>query len=186
VTLENFDALVSSVNLLAELGHTRIGFMRGLTDSDVGRDRHAGYVHGIQRNHLKLEEELIYNGDFSFESGRLGIKNFLDNGTLPTALICANDEMALGAIKELKKHNLRVPDDVSITGFDDIDVAGQVTPALTTLKAPTKDIAANALSLLNDLVTGKDIAQKSITLPCKMIVRETCSTPLKTSVKKTG
>ena len=186
VTLENFDALVSSVNLLAELGHTRIGFMRGLADSDVGRDRHAGYVHGIQRNHLKLEEGLIYNGDFSFESGRLGIKNFLDKGTLPTALICANDEMALGAIKELKKHNLRVPDDVSITGFDDIDVAGQVTPALTTLKAPTKDIAANALSLLNDLVTGKDIAQKSITLPCKMIVRETCSTPLKTPVKKTG
>lgn len=186
VSLENFDALVSSVNLLAELGHKQIGFMRGLTNSDVGRDRYAGYVHGLQRNGLTLDETLIYNGDFSFESGRSGIKHFLDSGTLPSALICANDEMALGAIKELKKHNLHVPADVSITGFDDIDVAGQVTPALTTLKAPTDDIAAHALSLLNDLVTGKDIAQKSVTLPCQLIVRETCSTPATPSMKKTG
>ena len=186
VSLENFDALVSSVSLLAELGHKQIGFMRGLANSDVGRDRYAGYVHGIQRNGLTLDDTLIYNGDFSFESGRSGIKHFLDLGTLPSALICANDEMALGAIKELKKHNLNVPADVSITGFDDIDVAGQVTPALTTLKAPTDDIAANALSLLNDLVIGKDIAQKSVILPCQLIVRETCSTPSKPSMKKTG
>ena len=186
VTLENFDALVSSVNLLAELGHSRIGFMRGLIDSDVGRDRHAGYLYGIQRNDLQIDEELIFNGDFSFESGISGIKYFLNKGTLPTALICANDEMALGAIKELKKNNLEVHRDVSITGFDDIDVAEQVTPALTTLKVPTDEIARNALHLLNNLVTGKEIAQKSITMPCNLIIRETCSTPAKTSLEKTG
>lgn len=175
VIIDNFNADLESVNYICSLGHSRIGFMTGLDDSDVGKSRFAGYRTGLARNGLAYDEKLVFRGNYSFESGVEGAEYFLEFPVPPTAIICANDSMALGAIRRLHQSGLRVPEDISIIGFDDIAVAEQVVPALTTVAAPVTEIAERAFQILLDLIDDADLEHPHVALHALLMKRQTCA-----------
>ena len=149
--------------------------MTGLEDSDVGKNRYAGYKHGLSTNGLKFNERLVYKGNFSFESGLAGADYFLSLKNPPTAIMCANDSMAIAAIGKIIQEGLNVPNDITITGFDDIAVASQIHPPLTTIAAPIQKIAELAVNLLISEIQNRKIENKHIALPAKLVKRGTCS-----------
>jgi len=179
VIIDNFNADVDSVDYIYSLGHKRIGFMRGLEDSDVGNNRFAGYQKGLRKNDLDFDEALVFRGNYSYEAGIKGADYFLSLKNPPTAIICANDSMALGAMKKLHQENVRVPEDISIIGFDDIEVASQIIPPLTTVAAPVEQIAERSFQILKDLIQGNEVDNQHIALPAQLVIRQTCSAPTK-------
>jgi DNA-binding LacI/PurR family transcriptional regulator len=176
VIIDNFNGIIKSVDYLCSLGHRRIGFMRGLEDSDVGKNRNAGYMNGLSKHGLTFNEKLVFRGDYSFESGAKGADYFLSLKKPPTAIICANDAMAIAAIRQLVQRGLNVPDDISVIGFDDIPVVSQIHPALTTLAAPIDKITETAFSLLVSLMNGEKTESKHIALPAEIVIRDSCAT----------
>lgn len=175
VIIDNFNADVESVNYICNLGHTHIGFMTGLEDSDIGKSRYAGYQHGLNHNNIELNESLVFRGNYSYEAGIEGAEYYLSLEKIPTAIICANDSMALGAMQKFKQEGFDIPDDISIIGFDDIDVASQIVPTLTTIKAPIDEIAKHAFSALKDLIMDKEPEHQHIAIAANLIIRESCS-----------
>jgi DNA-binding LacI/PurR family transcriptional regulator len=175
VIVDDFNAYVRSVDYVASLGHRRIGFMCGLADSDIGKNRFAGYVHGLEKHKVELDKALVFKGNYTFESGIDGAAYFLSLKSPPSAIVCANDSMALGAIKHLDGAGVRVPEDISIIGFDDIEIASQITPALTTVAAPVDAIASYAFAALSSLMQGLTPTSHHTALSAELIVRDTCT-----------
>jgi len=175
VIIDNFNADVESVDYICSLGHTHIGFMMGLEDSDIGKSRYAGYQHGLNKNNIKLNEELVFRGNYSYEAGIEGAEYYLSMKQRPTAIICANDSMALGAIQKLNQEGFDVPEDISIIGFDDIEVASQIVPTLTTIAAPINEIAHHSFSILKSLITGNEPDHQHIAIAANLIIRGSCS-----------
>jgi len=175
VIIDNFNADVESVDYVFSLGHARIGFMTGLEDSDVGKNRYAGYQRGLRKNKIGLDETLVYRGDYSFDAGIQGAEYFLSLDSPPTAIICANDSMALGAMRKIHQTKLTVPADISVIGFDDIDIASQISPALTTVAAPVDEIGRQSFNILDRLIQGEEIDNKHIALAAHLVIRQTCT-----------
>jgi DNA-binding LacI/PurR family transcriptional regulator len=175
IIIDNFSAQIEAVEYLCNFGHQRIGFMTGLEDSDVGRDRYEGYKSGLNKQGIEIDEDLVYRGNYSFQSGIDGADHFLKLDKLPTAIMCANDSMALGAMNKLHDANLKVPDTISIIGFDDIDIASQIIPPLTTISAPINEIAACSFNMLECLIVGKPLENRHIALAAGLVVRGTCT-----------
>ena len=176
VIIDNFNADVESVDYACSLGHSSIGFMTGLDDSDVGKNRYAGYQHGLSKNKIALDKSLVFRGNYSYQSGIEGAEYFLTLDELPTTLICANDSMALGAIQRFSQEGLNIPEDISIIGFDNIEVASQIVPSLTTIASPIDEIAKHSFSILKALIEGKPIEQRHIALTAHLIKRDSCTT----------
>lgn len=174
IIIDNFNAVSSSVDYLCSLGHKRIGFMTGLADSDVGKNRYAGYQSGLSNHGIKASEKMVFKGDYSFESGAKGAEYFLSLKNPPTAIICANDAMAIALIREATQRGLSVPDDLSVMGFDDIPVSSHINPPLTTLAAPIEEITGSAFKMLNSLINGEKTEVKHLALPAKRIIRGSC------------
>ena len=174
VIIDNFTADYNTVKYLAEMGHTTIGFMSGLIDSDVGQNRFRGYKYAMLDLTLPLEDRFVYMGNYSFESGKEGAEYFLSLDTLPSAIICANDSMALGAIQTFQNAGVKIPEQISIIGFDDIHVASQVSPALTTVAAPINEIAYHAFKNLNCLIHKQPLTMQHIALSATIKQRRTC------------
>ena len=172
VIVDNFSAEAEAVDYLCSLGHERIGFMTGLEDSDVGRNRYEGYKSGLSKHGLENEQALIFRGNYTFGSGVSGTDYFLSLEQRPTAIICANDSMALGAMSNLHQKGLKVPEDMSVVGFDDIDIASQVTPKLTTVRVPTREIAEQAFGMLKHLIDGKSLENRHVALEAHLVARD--------------
>lgn len=175
VTIDNFNSCYQSTEYLLSLGHKRIGFVTGLMDSDVCKDRLLGYKKAISANGSPGDKTLIHKGDYSYESGELAGKYFLSLSKPPTAIVCANDSMAIGVMKAIQEKGRRIPDDISIIGFDDIEVASKVYPTLTTNAAPIENMAEKAIKLLIDSINGKELDYEHKILPAQLIIRDSCT-----------
>lgn len=175
IVIDNFNAVVESVNYLCSLGHEKIGFITGLDDSDVGRNRFSGYLNALQGNGISQNDDLVFKGDYSFQTGINGADYLLSLDEIPSAIMCANDTMAIGVIKELSKRGFSVPDDISVIGFDDIRVASHMTPALTTVSAPISEISQHAVDMLQAMISGIDMDNRHIILPGQLKLRDTCA-----------
>ncbi|MDP2401328.1 MAG: GntR family transcriptional regulator [Candidatus Cloacimonadaceae bacterium] len=177
VTIDNFNSCNNSVEYLLSLGHRRIGFISGLMDSDICKDRLQGYKNALARFGVQPEKELLFKGDYSFESGERAGKYFASLPHPPTAIMCANDSMAIGAMKVIRESGLRIPQDISIIGFDDILVASMVFPSLTTNAAPIEEMAAKAVEILLAEIEGEHAGFLHVILEAKLVKRGSC-TPL--------
>lgn len=175
VTIDNFNSTGHAVEYLLSLGHRRIGFISGLMDSDICKDRLSGFKNALARKGLKADKELLFKGDYSFESGEQGGKYFLSLPQVPTAVICSNDSMAIGAMKVIRESGYKIPADISIIGFDDILVASRVFPSLTTNVAPIEEMAAKAVEILLSEVSGEQAAYLHVILEAKLAIRGSCS-----------
>ena len=175
IIIDNFNAVTETLDYLYELGHRRIGFMTGLEDSDVGKNRFAGYKSGLSKHGLKFNEKLVFEGNFSYESGLAGADYFLSLKNPPTAIMCANDSMAIAALGKIIQGGSSIPEDISIIGFDDISVASQIHPPLTTISAPIAELAELAVDMLISKIQNREISNKHIALPAKLVKRSTCT-----------
>lgn len=177
VIIDNFGAQIQTVDYLCSLGHQRIGFMTGLEDSDVGKNRYGGYISGLIKQGIETDPALVFRGNYTFGSGVSGAQYFLELKDRPTAIICANDSMALGAINRLHQEGLEVPRYISIVGFDDIDIARQITPPLTTVSVPVDEIASCAFNMLESLIDGRTLDNRHVALEAHLVTRGTCREP---------
>jgi LacI family repressor for deo operon, udp, cdd, tsx, nupC, and nupG len=171
VYVDNVAGAREAVGYLLTLGHRAIAFVAGPMNSPINVDRDQGYEEALTRAGLKRNSKLTVEGDFSVESGIRAAESLFARGEPFTALFCANDEMALGAITAVKSRGLRVPEDISIVGFDDIRFARYCDPPLTTIAQPMGDIGREAMNMLIEILTGTDVPARKRILPTQLVVR---------------
>ncbi len=135
-------------NHLLSLGHKNIGFIKGHPDYDVSGHRFEGYKAALTQNGITLNSDLIKHGQFSYASGLEAAEELLSYPARPTAIFASNDEMAAGCLAAAYKKGLRVPDTLSIVGFDDSPIATAVYPQLTTIRQSLTDMVETAVELL--------------------------------------
>jgi LacI family transcriptional regulator len=140
VAMEESRAAFEMVQHLAALGHRRIGHITGHFAHGAREWRLDGYREGLAKSGLKYDPTLVVEGEFSFDSGVRAAQKLLSMKRRPTAIFAANDDMAAGVIRVALERGLRVPDDVSVCGFDDTPMSRQIFPALTTVHQPVRDM----------------------------------------------
>jgi LacI family transcriptional regulator len=177
VIADNYQGARLAVQHLADLGHRRIGFITGNERLASARDRHRAFLD--MRHQLGLDEapDLVVRGDFMQKSGYEAAKRLLSLENPPTAIFAANDVSAMGALAAIRKAGLRSPEDISVVGFDDIPLAGQLHPGLTTVRQPLSQMARAAVNVMLAMIAGVDAPMPLITLPTQLVVRETTMAP---------
>jgi LacI family transcriptional regulator len=173
----NWQGAYNATEYLIKLGHQRIGFITGWMDLGCARDRLAGYQAALRTNHLPVNPELVYEGDFHQPKGYAGGNALLSLGSPPTAIFASNDVMAMGVMDAARNRGLRIPDDISILGFDDIPQAQNVRPALTTVRQPMEKMGRVAAQMLLDLLSDPQKDVSRVELPTELIVRDSCQAP---------
>ena len=144
----------------------------GLQGNLHSRDRRNGIDQALNKAGIKLDPLLIQEGDFTLRSGISAGETFASMQKRPTAIICMSDQMAIGVIQALVSHGIRVPEDISVTGFDDIPYAHCNNPTLTTLSQPAATIGSTAMDLLLRVINGEDLGHSEIILPTELIIRQ--------------
>lgn len=162
---------------LIELGHRRIGFITGSMDLGCARDRLAGYQAALAQFGVPADPGLIREGDFFQTCGYTATNELLNLPDPVTAIFASNDVMAFGAMEAVRDHHLKIPDDVSIVGFDDIPQATQVHPPLTTVRQPLEQMGRAASRLLLEIIHEQDRAPQRIELATELAIRATTQKP---------
>ncbi|CAB3756486.1 LacI family DNA-binding transcriptional regulator [Paraburkholderia humisilvae] len=172
VSVDNYGGAQLAVEHLIELGHTRIAFLGGGESIEGVRDRQRGYLDTLARHRLPNAPEWVVPGDLSQMTAFEVASGLLDLPDPPTAIFTANDQSAFGAIAAAREAGLRVPDDISVIGFDDIPMAEQFHPALTTVRQPFQQMARSAVNTLLAQVAGHDAAPQRVTFAAELMVRD--------------
>jgi LacI family transcriptional regulator len=168
----NWQGAYNATEYLIELGHKRIGFITGSMDLGAAIDRLDGYKSALRVHHIAEDPRLIYEGTFFQPDGYAGGRALLNLEDLPTAIFASNDVMAMGAMDAIRSCGLRVPEDVSILGFDDIPQAALVRPALTTVRQPLEQMGRLATQMLIDKLRNPEKEISRVELPTQLIVRD--------------
>lgn len=143
----------------------------GSAGSGGGRD--DGYRRALEEAGLPVRDDLVISGDWTRRGGREAMRELLTRSPRPDAVFCANDLMAIGAMDTVREAGLSIPGDISLVGFDDIDAASLVTPALTTVSNPSYDAGRAAGELLLERISGQAVdGRRTVRLPCRLIERE--------------
>lgn len=153
-----------AVQHLAELGHRRIGYIAPPEEQYLAQQRWEGFVNGMNAHAFPIDGHLMYEGDFTEHSGEAGAQYLLAQNQPPTAIICNNDRMAFGAMRAIQSHGLKVGQDVSVVGFDDITLAQFYHPSLTTIRQPIREIGQLLFELLQTIIAGEPAGTLSGTL----------------------
>ena len=146
--LDERKAAAQMIDHVVALGHRRIGHVAGPLPHGGRAWRLAGYRDGLRRAGIEYDDSLVVDGGFSFESGIAGAKRLLDLRDPPTAIFAANDDSACGVMHEAFERGLKIPDDLSVIGFDDTPTAQQVWPSLTTVRQPCREMGRIAAEQL--------------------------------------
>jgi LacI family repressor for deo operon, udp, cdd, tsx, nupC, and nupG len=171
VYIDNVAAAGAAVDYLVTLGHRDIAFIAGPSSSSICVDREQGYQLALQRAKIPANPALTAVGDFSIEAGERAIDLFLSQGQSFSAVFCSNDEMAIGAMRALISHGLRVPEDVSVVGFDDIRFARYTSPPLTTVAQPKNALGREAMTMLIELLNDPEVPPRKRVLSADLVVR---------------
>lgn len=175
VSSDDFGGAFKATSYLINLGHTKIGFIGENNFKVAGvQERLKGYKKALEAKLMNDQEELIINGDFTMESGFQGALKLLENKQRPSAIFAANDQMAIGVIKATHYLGIKVPEQLSLIGFDDLAIATFVYPSLTTVHQHIYELGTLAAQLLIDLVNGRKPKEKQIILPTTLIERDSC------------
>ncbi|MBU3158749.1 LacI family transcriptional regulator [Clostridium frigoris] len=170
VGVDNIKGSILAVEHLLEQGHTKIGFINGHKDALVSYERLDGYYLALSRKGINIEEDLIVSGGFSYEGGKTAVVELIKKHKDITAIYCASDLMALGAIEGLKNMGYDVPKDISIIGFDDINLCNFVTPKLTSIRQDRQKIGKAAANLILSIISQQYLGR--IIIEPELIERE--------------
>lgn len=169
VSVDNYAGIYSIVNhLISEHQLTKIGFVKGPNGHPEAEERFKAYKDAMAAHDIQVDEEFIAEGDFSEYAGVQAVQKFLKSKKSIEAIVCVDDDSALGVVSELKKRNVKIPRDIAVTGFDDILAAGKMIPSLTTVAQPYDTLISEAF----DIATG--IKHSNIEVPTIAVKRESC------------
>jgi LacI family transcriptional regulator len=169
VDVDNVHAADAMTTHLIGIGRRRVGHITGMRRTVAAEDRIAGYVRAMTRAGLPFDD-LLVDGDFNAPSGTTGAGVLLDRGA--DAIFCANDSTALGALDAVRARGLRIPEDVALAGFDDLEFASHMDPPLTTIRQGVRDQGAEAVSCLFQLIGDRDAAPRRVLLPTELVIRQ--------------
>jgi LacI family transcriptional regulator len=174
-----------TAHLIEVHGHTDLAFLAGPADSPDSGERFEGFCQALRQAGLPVPGEPAASGGFTEAGGRAAVAALLAGGDLaggeplagrrtPRAIVCGNDEMAIGALIALRARRLRVPADVAVTGFDDIAAAHHVRPGLTTVRQPMRELGEQSVRMLLGRITDQAAPRRSVMLPTRTVIRRSC------------
>ncbi len=170
-----------AVDEAIKLGHKRLGYINGKNSFRSSTERKQGFLNSLLKAHVAVKPDYMVDGDYSMESGFAEMSQLLSLPDPPSIVFCANDDMAIGALKACFSKNKKVPDDISIIGFDDIPFAQYSTPALTTIHKPIDEISTIGMQKLIALINGEDLKETQVLVDTHLVKRESLSYPSKQS-----
>ena len=179
VDADNWSGTTALVrHMLVQHGKKRLFYIDGPPDAPDGRARRRAFEETVAR-HPGAAVTGCFQGRFAASSGQLAVRELLaaTGGELPDAIICGNDQMAIGAMRELQAAGVRVPADVAVTGFDDIRFGALFTPPLTTVRQSLRLLGERACSCLLERIADPALPHRSERLPTELIIRESCGCP---------
>lgn len=174
VIATNRAGALSAVEYLISLGHRRIGFIGGRPELQSAVRRLQGYKDGLRQAGIPLDPALIQVGDYSTETGFACAQRLLGLRDPPTAIFAANDQSAIGVIRAAKEASLRVPEDLSVVGFDNTPEAAYIKPSLTTVDQAIDKMGHVATEMLVSLIQGETLDSNLYEMPTQLIVRDSC------------
>ncbi|MBB4038511.1 LacI family repressor for deo operon, udp, cdd, tsx, nupC, and nupG [Microvirga flocculans] len=171
IEIDNRAAASRMTRHLASLGHRSIAYVSGPAGNILELERFLGYRDGLEAAGLSFDPALVIPGDYTIESGVAAGQNLVARASRPTAVFCTSDEMAIGLMRTLFSAGLKVPDDISVAGFDDIEFAAVAEPALTTIHQPRRELGQAAATALVALLQGRP-TPKRIRLDTELVIRD--------------
>ena len=169
--------ILQGVQHLAALGHQDIAFISGPLTLHSAQSRRTAFSASLRECNLALNPAWIIEGDHTMEGGIASMEHLLAASSIPTAVLCSNDMTAIGVLHKLYRAGLRVPDDLSVIGFDDIQIAQVTIPPLTTVQMSRFEIARAAVTALRTLVEEPENSQREYNIQTDLIVRESTGAP---------
>lgn len=174
IVLDNLLGGYLATKKLIDMGHRDIAYITGLMWKTDAQERLQGHKNALSEAGIHFNDNLCVEGDFTKASGSQGVDTFFDRKQHFTAMVCANDDMAAGALTRLRDAEVQIPGEVSIMGFDDINLANYLYPSLTTVNYPVEEMAAMAAKWVLKNVYKQDVAVKNKFLP-ELVMRDSCS-----------
>jgi DNA-binding LacI/PurR family transcriptional regulator len=176
VMIANTEASLEAIRYLVKLGHRRIAYLGDRYGGQSDSERFAGYRQGLDEADIPFHPELMVHGDGKSEGAIEAMAELLTLPQRPSAVFCYNDMSALGALRKIRASGLRVPQDISLIGFDDLFIAQYTEPPLTTIRQPMREMGRRAMELLVQLLEGSETTHR-IQVPGELIVRESTTSP---------
>ncbi len=179
ILIDNCGGIKQVVQHLTELGHSRLAFVGADMQHPSMRERCQAFREALLERNLPVEDEVIYcmEGWAGAQAGQQAVPLLLQAKNPITAIVAANDAIASGVMRGLQERNIRVPHDIAVTGFDDVDFASTLQPSLTTLHVPKEEMGALAVRLLTDHIHGSVSEGTKIVVPVQLICRDSTVLP---------
>lgn len=172
VLSDDEEGTFKAVEHLIQNGHKDIAIIEGKLKFKSAKKRKDGFLKALIKYKLPINSEFMVEGSYDMKSGYEGMKRLLNLPKRPSAVFCSNDDMAIGAIKAIFDKGLRIPEDISIVGFDDREFSEYTTPSLTTVKRPIEEISIIAGKKLIEVINGKKYEGEKIYIKTKLILRD--------------
>jgi DNA-binding LacI/PurR family transcriptional regulator len=171
VVIDLCESLYKTTRHLIDMGRKRIAYIGGTIGSRISAEKYRGYRKAMTESGLPIRQEYYFEGGYRIGTGFRGIRNFMLSVVPPDAVVCANDVLAIGCIKYLTKKKYAVPDDVAVTGMDNIALSSIFEPSLTTCNIPMTEMSETAISLLHDAIHKRNAPKRQILFNTKLLVR---------------
>lgn len=173
VSIDNFGGSYIATEYLIRNGHRQIAYIGGgVIDTHVPKNRLNGYLKALRDNDIPIDLTLIEGGSYQYDTGFQCVNHLLDQGRSFTGITCGNDLIAFGALRALRKRGLKVPDDISLVGYDDIYLTELIDPPLTTIKQPTYELGKTAMDFLSKLMRKETITEKIHNFTPQLVMRQ--------------
>ena len=172
VDADNFEGMYQMTEYLISKGARNIVFIKGKPHMQNSIDRINGFLKAIEKNKIRVSDDNIFEGDYTINSGVEVMKKIIISEKIPNAIICSNDLMAIGVLSEAKRANIRIPDDMSLVGFDDINITELVDPPLATVKQPLFDMGYKASEILYNKILDNNYPNEKIIFPVELVIRK--------------
>jgi LacI family transcriptional regulator len=175
ISVDNVGGIAAMVGTLARMGHRRIAFLDGPAALYVARQRLAGYLRGLAEADIALDERLVISTGFAAEDGAAAVDALLATEVPFTAIVCANDLLALGALKRLDELGIAVPTEISVAGFDDIPIAAMTSPSLSTIRLPLREMGRRGFEYAQRALDGRE--PEPVHVPTTVVLRDSTAPP---------
>jgi len=172
-----YEGVLKEIEYLTEFGHTQIGYI-GPTDKQepaiFNEQRYKGFIDGLTKNNLPINKNFVEDCYLNSADGYASVQRIYQSSSFPTAIVCANDNVALGALKALHELGINLPNDVSIVGFDNIEASSFTNPSLTTIDVPKFELGTIAVKVLLDRIKKGHKEQLKVQIPFSLVKRDSC------------
>ncbi|GAB3020732.1 LacI family DNA-binding transcriptional regulator [Bowmanella dokdonensis] len=172
IELDNYAASRALAHHLISYGHSRFGIIAGQIESQIYRDRLAGIKSVLHEEGIAFDDSMLVGGSYRIETGVEGARQLAGREQPPTAVICFNDDIAIGALHEFKRLGLTVPGDISVTGFDNVRVSAYMDPPLTTIDQPAYEMGRRAFEVLLQMISRQPLNRTREILPFTLVERQ--------------